>query len=146
MQQCSADVDTSLCTCYHYQTAGPSSCWSLIWEAFRQGSVPCIVAMTTNKIIELKVLTQSDGSIFMQHSMAPYLRMMGLRWRLTVVPTHTQQVMNIIIVVLLGSAAFWCSKICEQRQQANYFFILGKLHDHWQSARDYKPAWNTVCL
>ena len=45
-----------------------------------------------------------------------------------------------------GSVVFWCSKICEQRQQANYFFMLGKLYDHWRRAWDYKPAWNAVCL
>ena len=33
-----------------------------------------------------------------------------------------------------GSVVFWCSKICEQRQQASYFFMLGKLYDHWRRA------------
>ena len=31
-----------------------------------------------------------------------------------------------------GSVVFWCSKICEQCQQASYFFMLGKLYDHWR--------------
>ena len=45
-----------------------------------------------------------------------------------------------------GSVVFWCSKICEQRQQASYFFMLGKLYDHWRRAWHYKPAWNAfVC-
>ena len=67
--------------------------------------------------------------------------------------THSQHAMNIIIIVLLAmvmasvdQSCFGAPKFDEQRPQASYFFMLGKLYDHWWRAWDYKPAWNAVCL